>query len=81
MASKKAGGPKESEKVLACGIEQDPERYLYYVDRRGNLVRMERGVARAKTEVILEKAVKREKGFMYFLDADGDLCKAKDSGR
>ena len=82
MATKKKPEvPKDTEKVLRCGIDRDPEKYLYFVDKRGNITRMERGVPRARTEVILETGLKREKGFMYFLDEDGDLCRAKDSGR
>jgi hypothetical protein len=36
---------------------------------------MERGVARAKTEIILVTGLKREKGFDYFLDNDGDVAR------
>lgn len=80
MASKKASatGP---EKVLLCGIEKDEQRFVYFVDRRGNLVRMERGVPKPVCDVMLEKAVKRERGYMYYLDDDGDLVKEPDSGR
>jgi hypothetical protein len=68
------------EKVQTLGITKD-EAYVYFVDRRGNLLRMERGVAKATCEVVLEKAVRREKGFMYYLDDDGDLVREPDSSR
>lgn len=80
-AGKKGSGGAGPEKVLACGIEKDEARYIYFVDRRGNLVRMKRGVPRAACEVLIEKAVKRERGFMYYLDDDGDLVKEPDTSR
>lgn len=81
MASKKAPAKGEPEKVLRCGIEKDDARYVYFVDRRGNLMRMERGVPKPAMDVVIEKAVKRERGFMYYLDDDGDLVKEPDSSR
>ena len=79
MATKKA--KPVVEKLLKCGIERDDKNWLYLVDRRCNILRMERGVPKARTETILETDLKREKGFMYFLDQDGDLVRQKDSGR
>ena len=79
MASKKkpaVGLPPE--KVLKAGIVKDDSKYLYYVDKQCNVVRMQRGVARAPTEVILTTGLKRERGFMYYVDADGDLSREPD---
>ena len=73
MASKKPKQP--AEKVFAAGVQQDKSRYLYYVDRQCNVMRMERGTARAKTEVVAVTGLKREKGFDYFLDDDGDVAR------
>ncbi len=42
---------------------------------------MERGVARAKTETLFEKVIKREKGWMYFLDDDGNVVRSPDNSR
>ena len=77
MATKKP----PAEKVLEAGVERDDEKFLYYLDKRGNVMRMERGVARAKTEVILKTGLKREKGFMYYLDDNGDICREVDNSR
>lgn len=68
------------EKVAALGIEKD-ERFVYFVDRRGNLLRMERGVAKPSCDIVMEKVVRREKGYLYFLDDDGDLVREPDSSR
>ena len=76
MATKKQAGP--AEKVLIAGIVKDATKYLYYVDKACNVVRMDRGVAKAKTEVILVSGLKREKGWDYFLDDDGDLAREPD---
>lgn len=82
MASKKSSTAATfPEKVLSLGIEKNDDKYVYFVDRRGNLLRMERGTAKASCEVVLEKAIKRERGFMYYLDDDGDLVKEPDTGR
>ena len=74
MATKKkpAGA---SEKVHQAGIQKDDTAWLYYVDKQCNVVRMARGVARAKTEVIVVTGLKREKGWDYFIDDDGDVAR------
>lgn len=76
--AKRAQAP--AEKVRTLGVTKE-EGYVYFVDRRGNLLRMERGVAKATCEVLVEKAVRREKGFMYYLDDEGDLVREPDSSR
>jgi hypothetical protein len=75
MATKKKAGAVPPEKVWKAGIARDATKYLYYVDKQCNVVRMERGVAKAKTEVIVVTGLKREKGFDYFLDDDGDVAR------
>jgi hypothetical protein len=70
---KKPAGP--AEKVFQAGLQKDPVAYLYYVDKQCNVVRMARGVAKAKTEVILTTGLKREKGWDYFVDDDGDVAR------
>ncbi len=74
MATKKKPD-QPPEKVFAAGLVKDEGRYLYYVDKRCNIVRMERGVPKAKTEVVVVTGLRREKGFDYFVDADGDLSR------
>lgn len=75
---KKKKAPADAVKILKCGIERDDENWLYLIDRKCNIIRMERGVAKARTEMLVETEFKREKGFMYYIDEDGDLAKAKD---
>lgn len=76
MASKKPKPPPgPPEKVFKAGIQKDAEKYLYYVDKQCNVVRMERGVARAKTEVVVVTGLKREKGWDYYVDDEGDVAR------
>lgn len=75
MATKKKAAAAPPEKMLKAGLVRDAAKYLYYVDKQCNVVRMERGVAKARTEVILVTGLKREKGFDYFLDDDGDVVR------
>lgn len=79
-AKTKTETPVAAEKVKVLGIPKD-ERFVYFVDRRGNLLRMERGVARASCEVVVERAIRREKGFLYYLDDEGDLVREPDNSR
>lgn len=81
MTGKKPPVAPGPEKVCLLGIQKDETRFVYFVDRKGNLLRMERGVRQAKCEVLMERVVRRERGFMYYLDADGDLAKEPDASR
>ena len=82
MASKKASAKEKvpPEKVLRTGIDVDHDKFVYFVDRRGNLTRMPRG-GKGGMDILVAKAIKREKGFMYFLDDDGDIAREPDSSR
>ena len=75
MATKSKKKDAVVEKVFAAKLPRDDAKYLYYVDKSGDVVRMERGVPKAKSEVVLKTGLKREKGWGYFLDADGDVAR------
>lgn len=76
MASKKSKVPPgPPEKLFKAGIVRDDAKYLYYVDKQCNVVRMERGVPKAKTEVVVVTGLKREKGWDYFVDPEGDVSR------
>jgi hypothetical protein len=68
-----------AEKVAKVGIKRK-KGYLYYVDKKGNVV--ETKMARGKSKggggkVVAKPAVKKEKGYLYFVDKKGDVSKAK----
>ena len=68
-----------AEKVAKVGIKRK-KGYLYYVDKRGNVV--ETKMARGKKKggggkVIARPGVKKVKGYLYFIDKKGDVSKAR----
>ena len=81
MAARKKAVPAGAgpEKVFKAGIVREDEKYLYYVEKNGDVVRMQRGVARAPTEVIVRTGLKRERGWMYYVDTDGDVAREPDN--
>ena len=68
-----------AEKVAKVGIKRK-KGYLYYVDKRGNVVETKMARGRAKGgggKVIAKPGVKKAKGYLYFIDKKGDVSKAK----
>ncbi len=68
-----------AQKVAKVGIKRK-KGYLYYVDKKGNVVetKMARGKAKGGGgKVIAKPAVKKQKGYLYFIDKAGDVSCAK----
>ncbi len=68
-----------AEKIAKVGIKRK-KGYLYYVDKKGNVVetRMARGKARGGGgKVIAKPGVQKVKGYLYFIDKRGDIARAK----
>ncbi|MBI5143440.1 MAG: hypothetical protein HZA30_00025 [Candidatus Omnitrophica bacterium] len=68
-----------AEKVAKVGIKRK-KGYLYYVNKKGNVV--ETKMARGKSKggggkVIAKPGVKKAKGYLYFIDKRGDVSRAK----
>lgn len=68
-----------AQKVAKVGIKRK-KGYLYYVDKKGNVV--ETKMARGKSKggggkVIAKPGVKKVKGYLYFIDKKGDVSCAK----
>ena len=68
-----------AEKVAKVGLKRK-KGYLYYVDKKGNVV--ETKMARGKSKggggkVIAKPGVKKVKGYLYFIDKKGDVSRAK----
>jgi hypothetical protein len=68
-----------AKKVSKVGIKRK-KGYLYYVDKKGNVV--ETKMARGKSKggggkVIAKPGVKKQKGYLYFIDKAGDVSCAK----
>ncbi|MCX5680542.1 MAG: hypothetical protein NTZ95_07895 [Candidatus Omnitrophica bacterium] len=68
-----------AEKVAKVGIVRK-KGYLYYVDKKGNVVetKMARGKAKGGGgKVVAKPAVKKAKGYLYFIDKKGDVSRAR----
>ena len=68
-----------AQKVAKVGIKRK-KGYLYYVDKKGNVV--ETKMARGKSKggggkVVAKPCVKKMKGYLYFIDKKGDVSCAK----
>jgi len=68
-----------AQKVAKVGIKRK-KGYLYYVDKKGNVV--ETKMARGKSKggggkVVAKPEVKKQKGYLYFVDKAGDVSCAK----
>ena len=68
-----------AKKVAKVGIKRK-KGYLYYVDKKGNVV--ETKMARGKSKggggkVVAKPCVKKQKGYLYFIDKAGDVACAK----
>ena len=67
------------EKVAKAGIKRQ-KGYLYYVDKKGNVVetKMARGKSKGGgAKVVAKSEVEKESGYLYFIDKAGDVSRAK----
>ena len=64
-----------AEKVKVLHLERDFKQFLYWIDGSGNVVAKQKK-GDAQTVVLVEGAVTREKGFLYFLDKEGDVARS-----
>ncbi|HZX44121.1 MAG TPA: hypothetical protein VFF28_00405 [Candidatus Nanoarchaeia archaeon] len=68
-------------KVIAkTGIKRE-EGYLYFVNKAGDVARVQmarRGEKTSKKQEVVAKAgVDRKTGFLYYVDKQGNVCEAK----
>ena len=64
-----------AEKVKKLGLERDYKKYLYFLDKDGNVCRKEKS-GEGKTEIVSERAVERDNQFLYFVDKEGDVSRS-----
>jgi glucan-binding YG repeat protein len=66
--------------VEKTGIKRE-DGWLYYIDKKGNVARVNmkrKGKPyKKKTETLAKVGIQREKGFLYYLDKQGNVSKAK----
>lgn len=64
-----------AEKVKKLGLKRDYAKYLYFLDKDGNVCQKPKS-GEGKTEVVVEKAVNRDNQYLYFIDKDGDVSRS-----
>ena len=70
-----------AEKVLKLGIQRDNKGSLYYVDGQGTVWAKPKKPKGAPGTIIRERAVDRDKQYIYFVDKEGDVSRAKRAHR
>jgi len=64
-----------AEKVKKLGLQRDYTKYLYFLDKDGNVCQKPKS-GDGKTEVVVNKAVDRDNQYLYFIDKDGDVSRS-----
>ena len=66
--------------VEKTGVKREPG-WLYYVDKKGNVSRVNMKRAgkpyKKKIQVLVKCGIKRASGFLYYIDKKGNVCEAK----
>ncbi|MBW2976453.1 hypothetical protein KY347_03330 [Candidatus Woesearchaeota archaeon] len=68
-------------KVIAkTGVKRE-KGYLYFLDKKGNVAKVQMKRAGRKTNkkqtVVAKAGVKRKVGYLYYIDRKGNVCEAK----
>ena len=68
-------------KVIAkTGIKRE-KGYLYFLDKKGNVAKVQMKRAGKKTSkkqtVVAKEGIKRKVGYLYYIDKKGNVCEAK----
>jgi len=68
-------------KVIAKTGVKRVKGYLYFLDKKGNVARVQMARAGKKTskkqEVVAKAGIKRKSGYLYFIDKGGNVCEAQ----
>jgi len=68
-------------KVIAKTGVKRARGYLYFLDKKGNVAKVQMARAGKKTskkqQVVAKVGIKRKSGFLYYLDKKGNVCEAK----
>ena len=64
-----------AEKVKKLGLKRDYAKYLYFLDKDGNVCLKPKS-GEGKTETVVEKAVDRDNQYLYFIDKEGDVSRS-----
>jgi len=66
--------------INKTGIKRE-SGYLYFLDKKGNVAKVQMKRAGKKTNkkqtVVAKVGIKRKTGFLYYIDKAGHVCEAK----
>jgi hypothetical protein len=65
-----------AEKVKKLNLERDYKKYLYFIDGNGNVCQKPKS-GEGESKVLVENAIDRDSGFLYFIDKEGDISRSK----
>ena len=68
-----------AQKVAKTGITRDDKKYLYYI-KGGAVYQVERkqpGARKGKSKKVDDAGIEMDPGYIYFLDKDGDVSRAR----
>ena len=69
-----------AEKVKQLNLQRDYKKFLYYLDGSGNVCAKPKS-GEGEAQVLVEKAIDRDNGFLYFIDKDSDIARSPRAGR
>ena len=77
---KQIKGGKMGTVIAKTGVKRE-KGYLYFLDKKGNVAKVQMKRAGKKTSrtqtVVAKTGIKRKKGYLYYLDGKGNVCEAK----
>jgi len=66
--------------IAKTGVKRE-KGYLYFLDKKGNVAKVQMKRAGKKTSksqtVVAKVGVKRKSGYLYYIDSKGNVCEAK----
>lgn len=66
--------------IAKTGVKRE-KGYLYFLDKKGNVAKVQMKRAGKKTSksqtVVAKVGVKRKQGYLYYIDSKGNVCEAK----
>ena len=69
-----------AEKVKNLNLERDYKKYLYFIDRDGNVCQKPKS-GEGDSKVLVENAVTRDNQYLYFVDKEGDISRSPRGSR
>ena len=66
--------------IEKTGVKRE-KGYLYFLDKKGNVAKVQMKRAGKKTSkkqtVVAKTGIKRKVGYLYYIDKKGNVCEAK----